>query len=287
MGLAELIAQTRDDWPGEVVIVFQPADEGTRGGVPMAAAGVVDRCVALVCCHIGAQSRETGHVIGGVSHFLATKKFDVEYLGHESHAALEPEAGCNALLGAATAALNLHAIARHSHGSSRVNVGMLNAGSARNVVASRAILKAEVRGETEEVLAYAEGRARRIFQAAADMHDLTLRVDVAGACPGTGSDSLIAKRVGELVRAVPEVRRFDEMAVAQASDDAAALMQRVQQRGGFATYLIFGARLAAGHHMPTFDFDEAALSIGLKVLALLARNLAENPPPRRNDVRGA
>lgn len=39
-----------------------------------------------------------------------------------AHAALEPEVGRNALLGAATAVGNLYAIPRHSGGESRVNV---------------------------------------------------------------------------------------------------------------------------------------------------------------------
>jgi aminobenzoyl-glutamate utilization protein A len=278
LGVASAIAGMRADWPGSVVLIFQPAEEGTRGARAMAEAGVADECSMLLCCHLGAQSWRTGHVIGGVSNFLATSKLDALFRGAESHAALEPERGRSALLGAATAVLNLHAIPRHSHGESRVNVGVLQAGTGRNVTPGRAAMKLEVRGANTEVVEYMERQARTILQAAATMHGLELEVSLAGASPSAASDPAVIERVRQAAALVPEVGAFDDSAVALASDDAAALMRRVQQRGGVASYVIVGANLASGHHTPTFDFDEAALPIGVKVLGLAALDLATRPP---------
>ena len=277
LGLAEVLAARRAEWPGAVTLVFQPGEEGVRGARSMVEAGVVDDCAVMVCCHLGAQSRTTGRVIGGISGFLATTKLDAVFSGAESHAALEPEAGRNALLGAATAALNLHAIPRHSGGESRVNVGVLQAGTGRNVTPGRALLRLETRGATSEVNGYVERRAREILAAAAAMHGLELRVEVAGATPSAASDAALVARVRAAAAQVPEVRQFDDAMFAAASDDACAFMQRVQARGGLATYVVVGAALASGHHTPRFDFDEAALPIGVKVLGLLARDLATRP----------
>jgi aminobenzoyl-glutamate utilization protein A len=281
LGLAEVLAGLRDEWPGTVTLVFQPGEEGVRGARSMVEAGVVDDCSVMVCCHLGAQSRQTGHVVGGISGFLATTKLDAVFTGAESHAALEPEAGRSALLGAATAVLNLHAIPRHSGGESRVNVGVLQAGSGRNVTPGRALLKLETRGATSEVNDHVERRAREILNAAAAMHGLEVTIDVAGATPSATSDAALVARVREAAAQVADVRRFEESAFAPASDDACAFMRRVQERGGLATYVIFGTALAAGHHMPRFDFDEAALPLGVKVLGLLARDLAMRPPGSR------
>jgi aminobenzoyl-glutamate utilization protein A len=235
----------------------------------------------MVCCHLGAQSKTTGHVIGGVTGFLATTKLDAVFTGTESHAALEPEAGRSALLGAATAAVALHAISRHSGGESRVNVGVLQAGTGRNVTPGRALLKLETRGATSEVNAYVERRAREILQAAAAMHGLAVAIEVAGAAPSAASDGALVARVRAAAARVPEVRRFEDSAFAPASDDACAFMRRVQERGGLAAYVIIGAALASGHHTPRFDFDEAALPIGVKLLGLLALDLATRPAAAR------
>jgi len=285
LGVAQVIARLREHWPGEVVLIFQPSEEGTRGARAMVEAGVADDCEALLCCHLGAQSSQTGHIIGGISNFLATTKLDAAFTGIEAHAALGPEQGRSALLGAATALLNLHALPRHSGGESRVNVGVLQGGTGRNVIPGYAEMKLEVRGATNAVVEYMEERARAVLRAAADMHGLKLDVRLAGASPTTASDAAAIERVRRAAARVPEVLRFDPSEVAKASDDAAALMRHVQARGGIASYVIVGACLASGHHSPGFDFDEAALPIGVKVLGLAAWELAADFPreARRTD----
>lgn len=277
LGLATVLAGLRDRWPGTVVLVFQPGEEGVRGARAMVERGVVDDCSVMVCCHLGAQSRTTGHVIGGLSGLLATTKLDALFTGAESHAALDPEKGRSALLGAATAVLNLHAVPRHSGGESRINVGVCQAGTGRNVTPGRALLKLETRGASAEVNDYLEGRARTVLEAAAAMHGLEVEITVAGATPSATSDPALVRRVREAAAAVPGVTAFDDAAFAPASDDACAFMRRVQQRGGLATYTIIGSALASGHHTRTFDFDETSLPIGVGLLATLACDLAERP----------
>ncbi len=277
LGLAEVLARLRADWPGTVTLVFQPGEEGVRGARAMVEAGVVDEASVMVCCHLGAQSKVTGHVIGGISGFLATTKLDAVFTGAESHAALEPETGRSALLGAATAVLNLHAIPRHSAGESRINVGVLQAGTGRNVTPGRAVLKLETRGATAAVNEYVEARARAVLAASAAMHGLGIDVTIAGATPSATSDAALIARVREAAAQVPEVTTFEDTAFATASDDACAFMRRVQERGGLAAYVIVGAALASGHHTPRFDFDEAALPLGVKLLGSLAWDLATRP----------
>ena len=277
LGLAEVLARLRADWPGTVTLVFQPGEEGVRGARAMVEAGVVDDTSVMVCCHLGVQSKVTGHVIGGISGFLATTKLDALFTGAESHAALEPEAGRSALLGAATAVLNLHAIPRHSGGESRINVGVLQAGTGRNVTPGRAVLKLETRGATAAVNEYVEARARAVLAAAAAMHGLGIDITIAGATPSATSDAALIARVREAAAQVPEVTTFEDTAFATASDDACAFMRRVQERGGLAAYVIVGAALASGHHTPRFDFDEAALPLGVKLLGSLAWDLATRP----------
>jgi aminobenzoyl-glutamate utilization protein A len=254
LGLAEVLARARAGWPGTVTLAFQPGEEGVRGARAMVEAGVVDDASLMVCCHLGAQSKVTGHVIGGISGFLATTKLDAVFT-----------------------VLNLHAIPRHSGGESRINVGVLQAGTGRNVTPGRAVLKLETRGATAEVNEYMEARARRILETAAAMHGLGLEVSIAGATPSATSDPALIARVRDAAAQVPEVVTFEDTAFAPASDDACAFMRRVQQRGGLAAYVIVGAALAAGHHTPRFDFDEAALPLGVKLLGNLAWDLAHRP----------
>src|SRR5690606_35617161 len=94
----------------------------------------------------------------------------------------------------ASAALNMHAICRHSGGDSRINVGELHAGSGRNVIASHATLVAESRGETSEVNEYMKEQVENIVKGAAQMYGIDYSIETAGeAISCTCSDDLAKK----------------------------------------------------------------------------------------------
>ncbi len=55
-------------------------------------------------------------------------------------------------------------------------------------------------------------------------------------------------------------------------------MERVQENGGLATYLIVGTDHPTSHHTPTFDVDERSLPIGVDVLVGSILAVAEDGP---------
>lgn len=85
------------------------------------------------------------------------------------------------MLAAAQAAISLSTISRHSQGSSRINVGVLNAGTGRNVVPDIASMKIETRGGNTEINEFMVKEARRMLQAAADLYDVKVDISLAGA----------------------------------------------------------------------------------------------------------
>src|SRR5699024_7270512 len=134
----------------------------------------------FVAGHIGT-GVETGTFSCASNGYLATTKLDVTFTGVASHAGGKPEEGKNALLAASAAALNLYAITRHSEGASRLNVGVLEAGSGRNIIANNAFMKVETRGETTEINEFIYDRAIKVLNGAAAMYDCDVNVDIVGA----------------------------------------------------------------------------------------------------------
>lgn len=135
-----------------------------RGAHAMVESGIVDDVDYMLGAHFGFKMRKTGTVACNVTGFLATSKYDARFQGVPAHAGAAPEQGKNALLAAACATLNLHAISRHSAGASRINVGRLDAGSGRNVIGDKALLCLETRGATSEINAFMETEAQRIIK---------------------------------------------------------------------------------------------------------------------------
>lgn len=104
LGLAHVLKQYAAQLNGVIKLIFQPAEEGTRGARAMVAAGVVDDVDYFTAIHIGT-GVPAGTVVCGGDNFMATTKFDVQFSGVAAHAGGKPEDGRNALLAAAQAAL--------------------------------------------------------------------------------------------------------------------------------------------------------------------------------------
>ena len=265
LALAEYVAENKDTLRGTIRFLFQPAEEGVRGGYAMTQAGLLDDVDYFIALHLGL-GIPTGTVYGGTHGFLCTTKIDASFTGKGAHAGGEPNEGKNALLAAASAALNLHAIAPHRDGPSRINVGVLNAGEGRNVVPPRANMKIETRGATEKILNYVYDRAVQVINGAASMYDCTVDIRKQGEANTTPSDKELCEIVCKAARGVDGVQNTELDHLMSGSDDACWMMKRVQDQGGKATYIGLGATTAAGHHNSAFDFDEKCLPIGYGVL---------------------
>jgi len=272
LGVAEILSQLRDDLSGKVKLIFQPAEEGVRGAKAMVAKGIVDDVDYLIGMHLGVNLRKTGQISCNVSGFLPTSKYDAVFTGTAAHAGMAPQDGRNALLAAAMASLNLHAISRHSQGTSRINVGVMQAGTGRNVIPQNALIKFETRGQTTEINQFMTEEARRIINCAASMYGVTVTIQEMGESIGGESSFKLANDFVEIVK---RLGNFDDIILESnlgGSDDCSYFMKRVQENGGQAAYLLVGAELAAGHHNSLFDFDEAALP---KAVQLLSVGVAE------------
>lgn len=266
LGLAFLIANN-DSLGGRIKLIFQPAEEGGRGAKAMVEAGVVDDVDFFLAAHLGLTARKNKQVACGVTQFLASSKLDVELEGVPAHAAFQPHEGRNALLAAATMALQLQAIPRHGRGASRINVGMLNAGEGRNIIASRASLKLETRGETSEINQYMTDEAIRIIRSAAAMYGVREEIQLVGQTLAIPCDPQLVQLVKEAVCGMGKGLEVIDYLPFLASEDATFMMKAVQDRGGMSTYMLLGTELKAGHHHHSFDFDEDVLGRAIEVFA--------------------
>lgn len=92
LGLAHVLMQYREQLNGTIKLIFQPAEEGTRGARAMVAAGALDGVDYFTAIHIGT-GVPAGTVICGSDNFMATTKFDVRFTGVAAHAGGNPKRG--------------------------------------------------------------------------------------------------------------------------------------------------------------------------------------------------
>ncbi|WP_446424597.1 amidohydrolase [Mailhella sp.] len=272
LGTALELLRYKDQLKHNIRIIFEPAEEGSRGAAPMVSAGVVDGAKYFFSAHIGVNARQDHELVCGTQGFLATTKFDVEFFGRSSHSGADPHEGKNSLLAAASATLNMHAIPRHGHGNTRITVGRMESGTGRNVIPSYAKLLCETRGETTEINDYMFEKAKLVIEHSAAMYEQDCKITVMGQAGCAVSDRLMIDLVKTVSEDVPYFHRdlLIEMGQGFGTDDACAFIQAVQKQGGYGTYAQIGSSLPVGHHNQRFDFNENLLQPSVELFCRMA-----------------
>lgn len=275
LGVAQFIQENKEDLCGEIRLLFQPAEEGCKGAKSMVEAGWLEGVNYFFSGHIGFQCKRTGEIAGAVGGFLATTKINVTFQGIASHAGDHPEEGRNALLAAAAATVHLNGISRHGGGKTRINVGKLQGGTSRNIVADHATFELETRGETSELNAYVKKEALRVIESIAALYDVKYEIEIVGEAPEGESSRELIPYIQEEVKKMGLEKGFIPYMKFNASEDVVYMMNRVQEQGGKATYLLFGTELSAGHHQQNFDYSEEVLPIGVELLSRLIKSCSK------------
>lgn len=267
IALAHWLMQHRENVSGRFVFIFQPAEEGVRGAKSLLTSGNFPKLDKLFGMHIGLGMK--ADTIGvGTRGFLGSKHLDICFKGKSAHSGNAPEEGCNSLLAGAAAAMGIHSLTQYGRGTARANVGTMQAGTGRNVVAGEAVLGVNLRADKEEILEDLYRRTEEAAKGAARMFENQVEFKMAGesACYDRVNEKLAEEVTGILQKAGLAAEREP---VFGASEDVTVLMRHVEDAGGEALHLMIGARLAAAHHSGSFDFDESALELGLRTYEAL------------------
>lgn len=254
LGVARWAAEHRDELCGTIKLLFQPAEEGTRGARPMAESGILDDIDYLICAHIGTNCRlnEIGICHRG---FLATTKMDIRFEGTAAHAGSAPENGRSALLAACNTATTLAGIPRNAKGDTRISIGKIIAGEGRNVVPVNAFMQIETRGATGEVNQYMVDYVKRIVDGNALAYDVKAAIETVGEATTLTADDGVTADLTAIAKAIPFIKRVDRYDNVSGSEDCTILIERVRAHGGKAGFFMFGCN-QNGHHRGDFTIQD-------------------------------
>jgi len=274
VGVFEAIAES--DFAGTLKVFFQPAEE-VVGGAKAIEHRHLDDVDYLLAVHIGLD-HPTGEVVAGITDFLAVSQFHAEFSGEPAHAGGHPAQGRNAVQAMAAAVQNLYAIPRNEDGPTRINAGVVEGGTASNIIPEHASIEGEVRGETTELMTYMRERADDVLEHAAGMHDCEWSIERTGEAPSAENDDELVDLGYDVAGTTPGVTSRLRTAPLGGSEDATVLLRRVQETGGKAAYVGVGTDHPGGHHTATFDVDEPSLAIGVDWLSAAIREIASQRP---------
>jgi len=269
LGLACLLSENMDSLQANVILVFQPAEEGVRGSATIVKSGFLDVVDCVLSTHVWS-NMSVGKIVCCQNGTSSTHKFDVIFRGKSSHAGICPEKGNNALLAAATAVVDLHSLVDSFEEEVRVNVGKIEGGVARNIIADYSKLELELRSKDIDTENLLKDRAIGVIQDAAYkqscLYEIIKQGEALGA-KGTENISRIIKNVAVNSSFFNNVVLNDE--VNRGCEDFSTMMNYVIDRGGEACFIGVGAALDGkefSHHSCDFDVSEDVMLPVIKLL---------------------
>ena len=276
LGAARVLAAQRNSLHGTTVLLFQPAEEGPGGALPMIAAGAMDdpRIDAVAMLHVDPRL-DTGTIgfIGGVCN-AAADEFKVTIEGRGGHGAA-PHTAVDAIPCAAAAVLALQNIAAREIDPIKtvvVTIGTIAGGYRNNIIADRVTMTGTFRSQAAEVREGLEARARRIVEGVAAAYGATATLEVTYGYPAVVNDPVLADSFREyLARA--SALPVERPAPTMGGEDFAYFAQRAP--GLLIRHGIRSERAGSVHpgHSALFRVDERALAYGIETLVAFARGV--------------
>jgi amidohydrolase len=281
LGAAELIAARRDELPGTVCLVFQPAEEGQGGAQAMVEEGVIERFRIERAYGLHLSSKyETGSLGFRSGPFYASSdSIEIEVLGKGGHGAA-PHDTIDPILTAAEFVTSLQQIVSRNIDPLEpavVTIGSIHGGTIHNVIPRTVRMMGTVRAFSDELRDSMAGRIERILKASCDAAGAAYDYQYLKRYPVTANDPDQTHYAETLARNILGDARVFAADKLMGAEDFSFFAQRVP-----ACFYTLGARgnsqTAHPHHSSTFDIDEAALPAGVAMMTALAFDAPANAP---------
>ncbi|WP_418909312.1 M20 metallopeptidase family protein [Glutamicibacter endophyticus] len=280
VGGAKLLAARREQLPGDVVFMFQPGEEGFDGAGVMLREGVLDaagrRPDAAYGLHVMSSMAEGGTFLSRAGATMSSSDGLVVTVhgagGHGSapHAAKDPVPVVAEIVSALQAM-----VTRQFDVFDPVvlTVGVLRAGTTRNVIPETAHLEATIRSFSPAAKRRLKASIPALVESIATAHGLWATADYVEEYPLTVTDPAEAEFAQRTVRELFGQQRHHELPNPLAgSEDFSRILQEVPGSFLFLSAVPAGADPAqsAYNHSPYAVFDDAALPDGAATYARLA-----------------
>ena len=278
LGAAIVLNELREELAGSVKFIFQPAEEGPGGALPMIEEGVLEGVDAILGAHVW-QQYPVGKVAVRYGEAMAClDSIDISILGKGCHGAA-PHQGVDAIAVAAQVITALQTIASREINPVKpvvVTVGTIGGGYAYNIIADEVAMKGTVRALDPELRQSMPERIERVIRGVTE----GMRADYKfsyhfGYPPTINNNEITAAVENTLTRVFGADRMIRVPEPSMGGEDMAYYLEKVP-----GTYFFVGSSnpekgIDSPGHKSTFDIDEGAITIITEAMVCAAIDLLE------------
>lgn len=271
VGAAALIAAQPAE--GDVLVVFQPAEEVGKGALAILESGVLNGVAAIFGAHVD-RKFPVGTIVAQEGPLAAsTDTFEIEVVGRGAHGA-RPQEAADPVVASAAIITALQTIVSRRLNPARagvLTVGAIHAGSAPNVIPERAKLMGTLRAVDAETRQLLQDELRTVAESVARAHRVKAEVSLDHGTPPIVNPPEPVQWAREAITSLLGHEAIVRMeTLNMAGEDFAYYMEKIP-----GCFLRVGACEEGGKpvpsHSPYFYAAEESIFVGAAVLTELAR----------------
>ena len=284
MGVAQILAELKDDMPGTVKFVFQPAEEGAplgeEGGAEMMVAqGVLENpsVDAAFALHVSANhdAGQIGYAAG--PRYASVDDFKITVNGVQAHGA-SPWMGVDSIVVSAQIINALQTIVSRNleitEQAGIVTIGSIHGGIRSNIIPETVEMVGTIRALDSGMRDLIHKRVREIAEGVAQSMGASAEVQIplSNSYPMTFNDAELTSEMLPVLIKVAGPDHVKELKPITGAEDFSYIANEVP---GF--YISLGGKppgtpddQVAAHHTPDFYVDESGFDNGVKAMAAMA-----------------
>lgn len=284
LGVAKIASENKDKINGSIKFLFQPAEETTGGARDMIEEGCMEnpRVDNVLGVHLGSifpevENGQIGIKAGGM--MASVDSFTVKVRGKSGHGA-KPHQCIDPIVIASEMIMSLQKIASREINASNpvvITVGIINGGTAVNIIPEEVEFAATVRTINPEDRVYVEKRIKDLLTHIALANRAEAEIDYVKYYPAVINNEEITNKFKEsAIKIVGEDRVSEIKDPSMGADDMSYFLNEVP-----GTYFILGSEkkaddgIAYALHNSKFDIDEDILWKGTAVFLQYALDYLE------------
>ncbi|MDH5162172.1 amidohydrolase [Heyndrickxia oleronia] len=269
---AKVLQEMKDDLPGNVRLIFQPAEEVAEGAKAMVKQGAVDKVDNIFGIHIWSQM-PTGKIscTPGPS-FASADLFKVTFKGKGGHGAIPHDCIDTAIV-ASSFVMNVQTVVSRTIDAQHpavLTIGKMVVGTRFNVIAENAVIEGTIRCFDPQTRDHIEKQLQHYADHVASLYGATARVEYTRGTQAVINDKYSADLVQKVAATVFGEESLYSEKPTMGGEDFSFYLDEVP--GSFALVGSGNPEKDTqwAHHHGKFNIDEDALAIGAELYAQYA-----------------
>ncbi len=280
MGVADILASMREDLPGSVKFIFQPAEEGAPAGEEggadlMLKEGAFENPKPEVVFGLHVGARPVGTIWYRPNGAMASSDgLRIVVRGRQTHGAI-PWGGVDPIVVASQIILGLQTIASRqldvTATASIITIGSIHGGVRGNIIPDEVVMTGTIRTFDSAIRKDIHRRVRHTAEHIAESAGATAVVRIAYGYPVTFNDPALTEQMAPTLKRVAGPDKVFLAPPITGAEDFSYFAQEVP-----GLYIFLGVTpedqdpaTAPRNHSPLFFADESALNVGVRALANL------------------